>query len=240
MKITSLVLCGLVVFNVKAQQQQQFTNVIALNNSNLVIQTVQNSRGRNAVNVTSSNVQSNNTKVKVQSNKTNPRPIRNTNTVRSIQRATPPRVVRQNTVANSNRMTNPNSAGNLGNFNVNDNNVGNTNEDNIVTNLSDNNLGNQFNPLAQVIENKVVQIQSQQVNIPSQSFVTEVKASKSVNVSLDVSVSMKSFSSSSGSSAKANRRTFHKKYHKFKRNFYGKLFAHKKSRHQVDICFNWR
>lgn len=58
---------------------------------------------------------------------------------------------------------------------------------------------------------------------------------------LSLNVSARSFSSSgSSSSSKSNKHTFSKKLTKFKRNFYGKIASHKKSRHQVDICFNWR
>jgi hypothetical protein len=49
-----------------------------------------------------------------------------------------------------------------------------------------------------------------------------------------------SSSSSSSSKSKSQKRTFSKKLKKFERNFYGKMGSHKKSKHLVDVCFNWK
>lgn len=242
MRLALFVSLGMFTYSIYAQQQQQFSNAMLLNNSNPGVQSVQNNSNRNFVNVTALNVQSNRTNQRVQVNKTNSTAVKNTSTVRSSNKNNTSRVVRQVNRRNSNRVGGPNTTGNLGNFNPNDNNVGNTNDDKIVTNVLDNNDGNQFNPQSQTLENNEEQIQTQQAATPAQSFVNENKESKSLNLSLDLSASKRAFSSSSSSSSsvKANRRTFHKKYSKLKRNFYGKMYAHKKSRHQVDICFNWR
>lgn len=43
---------------------------------------------------------------------------------------------------------------------------------------------------------------------------------------------------SSSSNRKSN--IFFKKISKFKRNFFGKLSKHKKSKHPIDICFKWK
>lgn len=241
MKIASFVFLGLLAYSIHAQQQQQFSNVMLLNNSNPGVQ-VQNNSNKNFVNVASLNSQSNRGNQRVQVNKTNSNTVKNTSTTRSSNNNNASRVVRQVNRGNSNRVGGPNATGNLANFNPTDNNEGNANDDKIVANVLDNNVGNQFNPQSQVLENNEEQIQSQQTAISPQSFLNENKETKSINLSLDLSVSKRSFStsSSSSSSVKANRRTFHKKYSKFKRNFYGKLASHKKSRHQVDICFNWR
>jgi hypothetical protein len=65
-------------------------------------------------------------------------------------------------------------------------------------------------------------------------------SSKGINVSLDLNVRVRSFSSSSAaSSSKTNRHTFSKKMKKFERHFLGKIGSHKKSKHLVDVCFNW-
>ncbi|MDF2448763.1 MAG: hypothetical protein K0R26_1267 [Bacteroidota bacterium] len=43
-------------------------------------------------------------------------------------------------------------------------------------------------------------------------------------------------------SSRLNRQRHHitKKIKRFERNFYGKLNGHKKSKHLVDVCFNWK
>lgn len=249
MRLILFVSIGMFAHSIQAQQQQQFSNAMLLNNSNTRVQKVQNNSNRNFVGVATSNIRSGGRNIKVQANKTTSNPSNKTNTVRSNNRGSNTnKVVRQ-----SNKRSNPggpNSRGNLGNINSNDYNIGNPNDDKIVTNVLDNNPGNSFdnnvgnmsNPQVQVLMNANEQIQTQQAAIPSQSFINETKENKSVNLSLDLSVSRKviSASSSSSSSVKANRRVFQKKYAKVKRNFYGKMFTHKKSRHQVDICFNWK
>lgn len=96
----------------------------------------------------------------------------------------------------------------------------------------DDNFGNEIQQQSFGNENNPIQIQQALSNV----------SNSNKDISFDLSFNTKSFSSStsSWSSSKINRRTLSKKVSKLKRNFYGKLTSHKKSRHQVDICFNWR
>lgn len=96
----------------------------------------------------------------------------------------------------------------------------------------ENNVGNEIQQQSFGNENNPIQIQQALSNV----------SSSNKDISFDLSFNTKTFSSStsSWSSSKTNRRTLSKKVSKLKRNFYGKLASHKKSRHQVDICFNWR
>ena len=58
--------------------------------------------------------------------------------------------------------------------------------------------------------------------------------------SLQRDFSSHSSSSSNSTTKKTHKHTFHKKVNKFNRNFYGKMASHKKSKHLVDVCFNWK
>lgn len=231
----SLLLC------VTYAQQQQFINVMALNNINPAIQSVQNMNNRNVIQVMASNVQGHKSNMKAQGNKVKQAQVRNANTVRALNRTGSSRTVKQITGNNLSTAGGPNATGNPGNFNVNEDIQANNVSDNNVGNSFDNQAGNLFNPPAQMLENNDTKIQ-QQIIVISEIKTNSVKENKSINVSLDVSVSRKVLSSSSGSSSssRSNQRILFKKYAKFKRNFHGKLSSHKKSRHRVDICFNWR
>lgn len=55
----------------------------------------------------------------------------------------------------------------------------------------------------------------------------------------DMSFNFSSRSSRVSSNKKTHKHTFHKKLTKFNRNLYGKMTLHKKSKHLVDVCFNW-
>lgn len=59
------------------------------------------------------------------------------------------------------------------------------------------------------------------------------------NFSLSFDLYSKASSLNSSSNFKSHKHTFNKKMHKFNRNFYGKMSLHKKSKHLVDVCFNW-
>lgn len=96
----------------------------------------------------------------------------------------------------------------------------------------DNNVGNDIQQQRFENVNNPIQIQ--------QSFGNVSNSNKDISFDLSFNSKSSASTSSSWSSSKTNRKTFSKKVSKFKRNFYGKLAGHKKSRHQVDICFNWR
>lgn len=97
---------------------------------------------------------------------------------------------------------------------------------------TDNNVGNEIQQQSFVNENNPIQVQ--------QAFSNGSSKNRDINFDLTFNSKSSISATSSWSSSKTNRKTFTKKVSKFKRNFYGKLAGHKKSRHQVDICFNWR
>ena len=78
----------------------------------------------------------------------------------------------------------------------------------------------------------------------SDEGLSNVKQSSSSGNAIDLNLSFKmpsrSSSSSSSSKSKSQKHTLSKKLKKFERNFYSKMGAHKKSKHLVDVCFNWR
>lgn len=102
----------------------------------------------------------------------------------------------------------------------------------------DNNLGNQMSQQGNFDENK-----NDDITDEGLSNVRQSSSSSSV-IDLNISFKMPSRSSSSSSSSssksKSQKHTFSKKLKKFERNFYGKMGAHKKSKHLVDVCFNWK
>jgi hypothetical protein len=86
---------------------------------------------------------------------------------------------------------------------------------------------------------------SQELNSGEQTFKTI--ETPQMNINLDLSLNLKGNSvirsrstSSSTSSSHAKNRAFSMKLAKFKRNFFGKLSSHKKSKHRLDVCFNWK
>jgi hypothetical protein len=86
---------------------------------------------------------------------------------------------------------------------------------------------------------------SQELNIGEQTF--KNVETPQMNINLDLSLNLKGNSvirsrstSSSTSSSHAKNRVFSMKLAKFKRNFLGKLSSHKKSKHRLDVCFNWK
>lgn len=86
---------------------------------------------------------------------------------------------------------------------------------------------------------------SQELNIGAQTFKTI--ETPQMNINIDLSLNLKGSSniktrssSSSTSSSHAKNRVFSMKLAKFKRNFLGKLSSHKKSKHRLDVCFNWK
>jgi 3-deoxy-D-manno-octulosonic acid (KDO) 8-phosphate synthase len=88
------------------------------------------------------------------------------------------------------------------------------------------------NPIAQ---NQIIIDNVEQSN---KSFELEYEFKSSYNK--DSHVSSRNVSGYSASSNnKVNRKIFHKKLNRFNRNVYAKIFSHKKSKHVVDVCFNW-
>lgn len=108
---------------------------------------------------------------------------------------------------------------------------------NLFNTNDDNNVGNQMSQQGNFDENKNDDLSDEGLSNVSQS------SSSGNAIDLNLSFKMPSRSSSSSSSSsksKSQKHTFSKKLKKFERNFYGKMGAHKKSKHLVDVCFNWK
>lgn len=122
-------------------------------------------------------------------------------------------------------------------------------------------LSNNRNPDIQIVQTNLINIDkdnnaaiqmSQQGNFDENNSIydisdeglSNVRQSSSSGNAIELNLSFKmpsrSSSSSSSSKSKSQRHTLSKKLKKFERNFYGKMGAHKKSKHLVDVCFNWR
>lgn len=105
-----------------------------------------------------------------------------------------------------------------------------------------NNDDNDNNPLEQqqqinsIVDN-ISNINQLQQNINSNKQINDVISSE--RKGLEMSLNFSSRSSSSSSNKKIHKHTFHKKLTKFNRKLYGKMTLHKKSKHLVDVCFNW-
>jgi hypothetical protein len=104
-----------------------------------------------------------------------------------------------------------------------------------------NNDDNDNNPIEQQQRN-FINDNISNINQSQQSY-NSIKQSNDVSDSngkgLEMSFNFTSRSSASSSSKKIHKRTFHKKLTKFNRKLYGKMTLHKKSKHLVDVCFNW-
>lgn len=104
-----------------------------------------------------------------------------------------------------------------------------------------NNDNNDNNPLEQqqlnFIDDNVSNINQSQRNINSNLQTNNVVSNNRKGLELSFDFSSRSLSSSSNK--KIHKHTFHKKLTKFNRNLYGKMTLHKKSKHLVDVCFNW-
>ncbi|MBA4240021.1 MAG: hypothetical protein C0448_04815 [Sphingobacteriaceae bacterium] len=122
-------------------------------------------------------------------------------------------------------------------------------------------LSNNSNPVIQMAQtnlfnanddNNVGNQMSQQGNFDnyknddlSDEGLSNVRQASSSGNAIDLNLSFKmpsrsSSSSSTSSKSKSQKHSFSKKLKKFERNFYGKMGAHKKSKHLVDVCFNWK
>ena len=111
-----------------------------------------------------------------------------------------------------------------------------------VGNLNVDNNNNDNNPIAQqqikFIDNNIGNVIEQQQSSNSNKQINDDVNSNGKG--FDMSFNFLSRSSNSSSSKKNHKHTFHKKLTKFNRNLYGKMTLHKKSKHLVDVCFNWR
>jgi len=109
---------------------------------------------------------------------------------------------------------------------------------NVFNANDDNNVGNQMSQQGNFDENKNDDVIDEGLG--------NVRQSSSSSNAIDLNLSFKmpsrssSSSSSSSSKSKSQKHVFSKKLKKFERNFYGKMGAHKKSKHLVDVCFNWK
>jgi type 1 fimbria pilin len=104
-----------------------------------------------------------------------------------------------------------------------------------------NHLNNDNNPFEQqqlnFIDDNISNINQSQRNINSNIQANDFASNNKKG--LELSFNFSSRSSSSSSNKKMHKHTFHKKLTKFNRNLYGKMTLHKKSKHLVDVCFNW-
>jgi hypothetical protein len=104
-----------------------------------------------------------------------------------------------------------------------------------------NNDNNDNNPIEQqqlnFINDNISNINQSQRNINSN--IQTNNAVSNNRKGLELSFNFSSTSTSSSSNKKIHKHTFHKKLTKFNRNLYGKMTLHKKSKHLVDVCFNW-
>lgn len=115
-----------------------------------------------------------------------------------------------------------------------------TNMNSNIGNLNnDNNQRNQIIKQLNLIDNIGNYIQTTQNNNSVKGGNKSITSNgNTFNFSFNISSRVIS-SSGSSSSSKYHKRTFSKKLSKFQRNFYGKMTSHKKSKHLVDVCFNW-
>lgn len=106
--------------------------------------------------------------------------------------------------------------------------------------LNNDNSGNNSVEQQQLnfIDDNVSNINQSQRNINSDIQTNNVVSNNRKGLELSFNFSSRSLSSSSNK--KMHKHTFHKRLTKFNRNLYGKMTLHKKSKHLVDVCFNWR
>ena len=103
-------------------------------------------------------------------------------------------------------------------------------------NANDDNVGNQMSQQGNFEDNN---------DDISDEGLSNVRQSSSSSNAIDLNLSFKmpsrsSSSSSSSTKSKSQKHSFSKKLKKFERNFYGKMGAHKKRKHLVDVCFSWK
>ncbi|MEO6306114.1 MAG: hypothetical protein ABIP51_23400, partial [Bacteroidia bacterium] len=114
-------------------------------------------------------------------------------------------------------------------------------------------ISNLYNPQVQTINfinNDDIQsvneskVQSLGSNPYNQQDISNVGSQMNLNIDLSLNLKGRSVVRSSGSysssSSRSKAHTFSKKFAKFKRNFFGKMSSHKKGKHRLDVCFNWK
>ncbi len=118
-------------------------------------------------------------------------------------------------------------------------------QSNILTNTANQMVDNNNN------EFDLAAHQQQQINFFDNNIGNDIEqqssnTSKQINLDanssrkgFDMSINLSSRSFVLSSNKKTHKHTFHKKLTKFNRNIYGKIILHKKSKHLVDVCFNW-
>ena len=119
--------------------------------------------------------------------------------------------------------------------------------DNIINESAINNI-NKLSQNISLTNNSDIQVKNFISDVsknPQKQFIN-IGIGNQLNLSVDLSLNVntkstvKYSSSSAGSTSHSKSRTFGNKMAKFKRNFFGKLSLHKKSKHRIDICFVWK
>ena len=111
---------------------------------------------------------------------------------------------------------------------------------NALTNVGNLNVGhnnNDTNSIAQQQINTIGNDIEQQQSSNSNKQMNDDVNSNGKDFDMSFNFSSRSFNSSSNK--KTHNHTFYKRLTKFNRNLYGKMTLHKKSKHLVDVCFNW-
>ncbi|MBC7695432.1 MAG: hypothetical protein H7141_08315 [Burkholderiales bacterium] len=99
---------------------------------------------------------------------------------------------------------------------------------------NDNNVGNEMPTQINFDKND---IQEQSYNNVRQNKDSKNRIGNGINFSFNTSLRI---SSTGSSNSRSNRHTFTKNFKKFERHVFEKMGSHKKNKHLVDVCFNWR
>ncbi len=246
----AIIILGLSVFTqVAVSQQEQKQQLFVNNMSNINVQYRANLNNNNDnVNFIQTNISQINNKA-VQSQQL----VGNTLKARPARKYTQVKVTNtnKNIVTAQARRPNPRPRPRV--VNTNPVNVNPPKNADINNSLENNEaLGNEFNPVVQTISfinNNDIQVQnfSNAADQGSNPFnqLDNINVGAQINFNLDLSLNLKGRStikarSSSSTSSHSKSRSFSKKMAKLKRNFFGKLSSHKKSKHRLDVCFAWK
>lgn len=107
------------------------------------------------------------------------------------------------------------------------------------TNVLKNNLNDDTNFSDQMSQQGNFINDVEENSLLTQKSISNSSNETSLNLSFNVFKRSSSTSLNSYSGSGSHKRSFNKKMNKFNRNFYGKINSHKKSKHLVDVCFNW-